>query len=106
MRARQFFRRIHHFESRTGTVLFLVRLGLAVYLMWTGFDLLGTSLAIGAGFIALGVLLALGILRRLLALVTIGALVLQFSLTGALNPAIAMAVLVATALLLGPGATH
>ncbi len=102
MRARQFFQRMHHFESRTGAVLFLVRLGLAVYLGWTGYELLGTQIIFGTSFIGLGVIMLLGILRRLMALLVIGVLVAQFFLLGSVNPAMAMAVLIAVALLLGP----
>jgi len=93
---------MQHFESRTGVVLLLVRLGLAVYLIWSGVITLLTHTVWGAGFIALGAILLLGIVRRLVALLVVGVLVMQYVFTGIINPAIAMAVLIAVALLLGP----
>lgn len=102
MRTQQFFRRIHHFESRTGLVLLLVRIGLSVYLAWSGVLMLSTDPVFGGAFIALGAVLLLGILRRLMALLVVVALIAQLLLFGTINPATSMAVLVGVALLIGP----
>ncbi len=102
MRARKLFQRMQRFESRTGTMLFFIRIGLAAYLVWHGFDLLSSQLALGIASMGLGAVLALGLASRVVALLVLILLIVEFSVFGHVNPATTLAVLVSIGLIIGP----
>ena len=91
-------------QTQAGITIWIIRIGLAAFLLWTGVLQLESRLAFGAGLILVGVLILLGILSRIAAIAAIVVLALPIVIYGfaELSPAVVLSVIVAVAILLAP----